>query len=141
MENIESLLNQQQENLAALRQILSQEKQAIVARNALNIEHFAKQKLERIQKAQLLDHQIAKHPQRASLVDSPLLAQQVIELTSLVSQCQQQNDINGEALQRAQLSFHKLNNLFQQSRGKQQMTYNSDGIAQNICSLGTNLKA
>ncbi|MCP4956109.1 flagella synthesis protein FlgN [Photobacterium aquimaris] len=138
---IEQLLELQQTALVSLAELLNQEKTAIAHRRALEIEQFAKEKLAIINSVQQHDYLIANHPQRQQLQDDDLLRQQVEHIQQLVTLCKQRNDINGEVLQRAQLSFHKLNNLFQQSRGRHQMTYNCDGKAQNVRSLGTNLKA
>ncbi|MCD9493614.1 flagella synthesis protein FlgN [Photobacterium carnosum] len=138
---IEQLLELQHTALVSLAELLNQEKIAIAHRRALEIEQFAKEKLTLINSIQQHDYLIANHPQRQQLQDDELLSQHVDAIQQLVTLCKQRNDINGEVLQRAQLSFHKLNNLFQQSRGRYQMTYNCDGKAQNVRSLGTNLKA
>ncbi|MGF1699337.1 flagellar export chaperone FlgN [Photobacterium makurazakiensis] len=140
-QSIEQLLELQQATLVSLSRLLEQEKAAIVARKAADISQLATDKLTLIHKVQQQDHLIASHPNRQQLVDKPNLATIVEEIKAMAARCKEINEVNGEALQRAQLSFHKLNNLFQQSRGKQQMTYNSDGVAQNIRSLGTNIKA
>ena len=138
---IEQLLELQHTALVSLAELLNQEKTAIAHRRALEIEQFAKEKLTLINSIQQHDYLLANHPQRQQLQDDQLLSQHVNEIQQLVTLCKQRNDINGEVLQRAQLSFHKLNNLFQQSRGCHQMAYNCDGKAQNVRSLGTNLKA
>ncbi|WP_064605492.1 flagella synthesis protein FlgN [Photobacterium sp. J15] len=140
-QSIEQLLELQLATLISLSRLLEQEKEAIVARKAADIARLAGDKLALINKVQQQDHQIASHVHRQQLTESPELAEKVETIKTTVSRCKEINEVNGEALQRAQLSFHKLNNLFQQSRGKQQMTYNSSGVAQNIRSLGTNIKA
>ena len=138
---IEQLLELQQATLVSLSRLLEQEKAAIVERKAADIARLATDKLNLINQVQQQDHLIASHTQRQQLTENPELAQQVEAIKATVARCKEINEVNGEALQRAQLSFHKLNNLFQQSRGKHQMTYNSEGAAQNIRSLGTNIKA
>ncbi|MGF1726693.1 flagella synthesis protein FlgN [Photobacterium nomapromontoriensis] len=140
-QSIEQLLELQQATLVSLSRLLEQEKAAIVERKAAEIARLASDKLALIHKIQQQDHLIASHSQRQQLTESPAMATKVAQIKTTVARCKEINQINGEALQRAQLSFHKLNNLFQQSRGKQQMTYNSEGVAQNIRSLGTNIKA
>ncbi|GAL06861.1 flagellar biosynthesis protein FlgN [Photobacterium aphoticum] len=139
--SLEQLLSLQQATLVSLSRLLEQEKTAIVERKAADIAQLANEKLALIHKVQQQDHQIASHAQRQRLVDEATLAEQVTQIKAIVTRCKATNEVNGEALQRAQLSFHKLNNLFQQSRGKHQMTYTSEGMAQNIRSLGTNIKA
>ncbi|OAN18640.1 molecular chaperone [Photobacterium jeanii] len=138
---IEQLLELQQATLQSLARLLEQEKGAIVSRQSAEIERLAKDKLNLINSIQQQDHLIASHAQRQRLTEEAELTAAVDSIKATAEKCKELNEINGEALQRAQLSFHKLNNLFQQSRGKNQMTYNSEGAAQSIRSLGTNLKA
>jgi flagella synthesis protein FlgN len=140
-QTIEQLLELQLATLESLSRLLEQEKAAIVERKAADIAKLANDKLALLNKVQQQDHQISTHTHRQLIVDNQEFADKVESIKATVSRCKEINEVNGEALQRAQLSFHKLNNLFQQSRGKQQMTYTSEGMAQNIRSLGTNIKA
>lgn len=140
-QSIEQLLALQLATLESLRRLLEQEKTAIVDRKSTDIARLAGDKQALLNQVQQQDHLIASHAHRQQLTDNPVLAEQVSTIQAAVTRCKEINEVNGEALQRAQLSFHKLNNLFQQSRGKQQMTYNSSGVAQNVRSLGTNIKA
>ncbi|KXI24124.1 flagella synthesis protein FlgN [Photobacterium sanguinicancri] len=140
-QTIDQLLELQHATLMSLSRLLEQEKGAIVSRQSTEIERIAKEKLNLIHKVQQQDHLIASHTQRQLLTESPTHIESVNTIKACAARCKELNEINGEALQRAQLSFHKLNNLFQQSRGKHQMTYNSEGAAQNIRTLGTNIKA
>lgn len=137
---IEQLLAQQHATLEALLRLLEQERASIVNREAGDITRHASDKKSLVDKIQLQDQQIARHSQSSQLKENPELTRQVEAIQTLVDECRSQNEINGAALQRAQLSFHKLNNLFQQSLGHHQ-TYNKEGVAQNLRSLGTNLKA
>ncbi|GAB6259860.1 flagellar protein FlgN [Photobacterium sp. CCB-ST2H9] len=138
--NIEQLLAQQHATLEALLRLLEQEREAIVKRQSGDITRFARDKKELVDKIQLQDQQIARHSQSSQLKENPDFVSQVDTIQHLLSECMHHNELNGAALQRAQLSFHKLNNLFQQSLGHHQ-TYNKEGIAQNLRSIGTNLKA
>nr|WP_192867690.1 flagellar export chaperone FlgN [Thaumasiovibrio occultus] len=135
------LLQQQHQTLTAMLRLLDSEKQAIASRQSADIERIAKEKLSLLNQIQQIDAQIARHPDKDSLkTDAPFI-DTVAALQSLLQQCHNANEVNGAALQRAQLSFHKLNNLFLQSRGRQQMGYNAEGKATNVRSLGTNIKA
>ncbi|UXI00608.1 flagella synthesis protein FlgN [Photobacterium sp. TY1-4] len=140
-QSIEQLLALQLATLESLSRLLEQEKAAIVTRKSTDIARLATDKLALLNQVQQQDHLIASHAHRQQLTENPELAEKVSLIKTTVARCKEINEVNGEALQRAQLSFHKLNNLFQQSRGKQQMTYNSSGVAQNVRSLGTNIKA
>ncbi|AJR09589.1 molecular chaperone [Photobacterium gaetbulicola] len=139
--SIEQLLEQQQVNLTSLTALLAHEQQAIVARQSELILECAQKKSALIDNIKLVDHQLAVHPEQARLAEGGDLAAKVASLREMADDCKSTNDVNGEALMRAQLSFHKLNNLLQQSRGKHQMTYTSEGMTQNTRTLGTDLKA
>lgn len=135
------LLEIQKNTALSLSSLLEREKFAIANRKSVEIEQLAQQKLGLLNQLQQTDHLLGTHPERQLLIDDDSLHSRVSEIKSIVHDCQQENVSNGEALQRAQLSYNKLNNLLQQSRGKSGMTYTSEGQAQNITTLGTNVKA
>lgn len=135
------LINFQLENAQALSVVLRQETQAITARVSSEIETIAKQKMTLIDQLRTTDQRIASHPHVNQLTEDELLKQSVTQIQSIVLACQKINHVNGESLNRAQLSFNKLNNMLQHSHGKIGMTYNAGGKTHTISTLGTNLKA
>ncbi len=135
------LVNFQLENAKALSGILHQETQAIAARVSSEIETIAKQKMTLIEQLRTTDQRIASHPHVNQLNEDESLSQLVAEIQSIILDCQQVNQVNGESLSRAQLSFNKLNNMLQHSHGKIGMTYNAGGKTHTISTLGTNIKA
>ncbi|MYM57825.1 flagellar protein FlgN [Vibrio sp. OCN044] len=141
MASLSSLIEFQLQSAHELSDILEKEKLAITARSAKDIEQLAAEKLSLITKLQQTDDRIGQHPDVASLTTDPNLSPLVEEIRATIADCQQANIVNGEALQRAQMSFNKLNNLMQQSQGKLGMTYNADGQTKNVTTLGTNIKA
>lgn len=141
MAALQGLVEFQLKNAQELSEVLVLEKHAIASRQSKDIESIAKQKITLIEQLQTTDERIRRHPEVESLATDPELSPQVEQIRTLVSQCQQANDINGQALQRAQLSFNKLNNLMKQSQGKLGMTYTPEGQTKNITTLGTNIKA
>jgi len=141
MATLTSLLEYQVQNAQSLSDLLEQEKIAIAKRIATDIEALAKQKLALINQLQQTDQRLAEHQDVEQLSSNPQYQEKVSHIQSIVHDCQQMNEINGEALQRAQLSFNKLHNLMQQSRGKIGMTYNAEGQTHTTSTLGTNIKA
>lgn len=141
MAAIKDLVEFQLKNAQELVIALEAEKIAIIGRIAADIESVAKHKLTLINQLQQTDQRIAKHPHVASLTEDAHLNDLVSQIRSIIIDCQQANQINGDALARAQLSFNKLNNLMQQSHGKIGMTYNATGKTHTISTLGTNIKA
>lgn len=135
----EQLLQVQADNVNALLDVMEQETTAIASRKAADIDACAKQKLSLIQAIQLRDAQLAKCPELQSLSDDNQAM--IATIQSSLEKCHQLNDMNGVALQRAQLSMHKLRNLFQEAAGKNEMTYDADGQASGSRTLGTNIKA
>ena len=141
MATLSSLIDFQLQTAQDLSDILEREKLAITTRVAKDIEQLANDKLSLINKLQQTDQRIGQHPEVVSLTTDPELSPLVDKIRAIISDCQQANIINGEALQRAQMSFNKLNNLMQQSQGKLGMTYSADGQTKSVTTLGTNIKA
>lgn len=140
MAALQGLVEFQLKSAEELSLLLEKEKLAITSRNSKDIEQLAKQKITLIEQLKVTDDRISRHPDVASLTTDPELSPLVTQIRSIITDCQQANAINGEALQRAQLSFNKLNNLMQQSQGKLGMTYTAEGQTKNVTTLGTNLK-
>ncbi|MGL4380286.1 MAG: flagella synthesis protein FlgN [Vibrio sp.] len=138
---LKDLVEFQLKNAQQLVMVLETEKIAITRRISADIESIAKHKLTLINQLQQTDQRIAKHPHVVSLTEDAYLRELVGEIRRMILDCQQANQINGEALARAQLSFNKLNNLMQQSHGKIGMTYSATGKTHTISTLGTNIKA
>jgi flagella synthesis protein FlgN len=141
MAALQGLVEFQLKNAQELSEVLVSEKHAIANRLSKDIEQIAKQKIALIEQLQTTDERIRRHPEVSTLNTDPELSPLVDQIRAIITQCQQANDINGQALQRAQLSFNKLNNLMKQSQGKLGMTYTSEGQTKNITTLGTNIKA
>ncbi|WP_428775395.1 flagella synthesis protein FlgN [Vibrio sp.] len=141
MASLQSLIDFQLDNAKAFSTLLEKEKLAITSRVSKQIEALAKEKLTLINQLQQADQRISQHPDVELLQSVDELKQKVEQVRTIIADCQRMNLVNGEALKRAQLSFNKLNNLMQQSQNKAGMTYTADGKAQNISTLGTNLKA
>ncbi len=141
MARLADLIDFQIKNARSLSELLEKEKVAIVKRVSKEIEQLAKDKLTLLEQLQQTDQRIATHPDISLLTEDELLKEKVSLIRSIMHDCRQVNEINGEALQRAKLSFNKLNNMMQASRGKMGMTYDAGGKTKNITTLGTNIKA
>ncbi|WP_162063298.1 flagella synthesis protein FlgN [Vibrio taketomensis] len=141
MAALKGLVEFQLKNATELLELLGKEQVAIAQRISKEIEALAIQKNTLITQLQTTDERIGRHPEVESLTTDPELQTLVEQIRELITECQQRNELNGEALQRAQLSFHKLNNLMKQSQGKVGMTYTAKGQTNNVSTLGTNIKA
>jgi len=141
MAALHGLVEFQLKNALELNDVLEQEMHAITSRQSKDIEQIANKKVTLIEQLQVTDDRIRRHPDVDSLTTDPELSPLVEQIRTLISQCQQANEVNGQALQRAQLSYNKLNNLMKQSQGKLGMTYTAEGQTKNVTTLGTNIKA
>ncbi|RQW63987.1 flagella synthesis protein FlgN [Vibrio viridaestus] len=141
MAALQDLLDFQLKSAQELLALLDEEKVAITKRVSADIESLAHQKVKLVEQLNSTDQRIAKHPNVKSLTEDEESSKIVSTIQQIIAECQRANEINGQALERAQISFHKLKNLMQQSQGKVGMTYSSDGKTKNISTLGTNLKA
>ncbi|WP_394127659.1 flagella synthesis protein FlgN [Vibrio hepatarius] len=141
MAALHGLVEFQLKNALELSDVLEQEKHAITSRQSKDIEQIANKKVTLIEQLQVTDDRIRRHPDVENLTSDPELSPLVEQIRTLISQCQQANEVNGQALQRAQLSYNKLNNLMKQSQGKLGMTYTAEGQTKNVTTLGTNIKA
>ncbi|NLS11634.1 flagellar protein FlgN [Vibrio sp. SM6] len=141
MAALTDLIDFQRDSARQLLAVLERETLAITSRVARDIEMIAKEKVTLIEALKTTDQRIAAHPHLASAQQEVDFNQKVSEIRLLIEQCQTINQANGDALHRAQLSFRKLNNLFQQTHGKVGMTYNAAGKTHTISTLGTNIKA
>lgn len=141
MAKLTDLVDFQIDNARSLSELLDNEKVAITKRVSKDIEQLAKDKLTLLNQLQQTDQRIATHPDINQLSEDKELKEKVALIQSIMHDCQQANEVNGEALQRAQLSFNKLNNMMQESRGKIGMTYNAGGQTKTFTTLGTNIKA
>lgn len=141
MAKLKDLLTFQRDNAEKLEALLEGEMIAITQRQSTDIERIAKDKVSLIDTLSQTDTRIAQHPDLPSLESDDELASIVTHIKSTIERCQAQNALNGEALNRAQISFNKMRNLMQQSQGKAGMTYNAEGRTSNLSTLGTNIKA
>ncbi|MDD1783300.1 flagellar export chaperone FlgN [Enterovibrio sp. ZSDZ35] len=135
----EQLLQTQSDNVNELLEVMESETTAIATRKAADIESCAKKKLTTIQRIQLTDAQLARCSELSTPSDE--VKEQINKIKQTLEQCHSVNESNGAALQRAQLSMHKLRNLFQEAAGKNELTYDSEGQASGSRTLGTNVKA
>ena len=140
LSHLSELLKQQAQSVSTLYDILHQETHIIANRQSKQIASIAQQKLHLIHQIQRDDALIGKHIQKN---DFPLTDEEnalVAQIKEQFQQCLELNQANGLVLQNAQLSMHKLKNIFQEAQGKEELTYDSEGRASGRKSLGTNIK-
>ncbi|MGX9417157.1 flagella synthesis protein FlgN [Vibrio sp. RC27] len=138
---LQELLEFQLKNAQSLLALFEQEKDAITQRISSDIEQLAKQKMVMVTTISDTDKRIEAHPDVTSLTEDEANVQLVEQIQTVIRECHIANDVNGQALERAHISFNKLNNILNQSQNKMGMTYSADGQTKSISTLGTNIKA
>ncbi len=135
-----SLLVQQQKHLDVLLSLLKQELQAISDRDIAALENNSAVKLQCLEQIQLIDDEIAKHPQLSASKTTEAFVNQVIEIDNLLLHCKEQNEINRQALEQSQLVIERYKHELLQQRGKSGLTYNAKGKPA-LDSIGKGIKA
>ena len=135
-----SLLTQQQEHLEVLLLLLKQELNAISNRDIAALEENSAIKLQRLEQIQLLDQQIASHPQLPQLKTAHPLISLIRSIDSVLLQCKEQNEINRLTLEQSQLKIERFKHELLQQRGKSGLTYNAKGKPA-LDSVGKGIKA
>lgn len=138
---LQELLEFQLKNAQSLLALFEQEKNAITQRISSDIEQIAKQKMVLVTTLGDTDKRIEAHPDVKSLTEDDAQIQLVKQIQDIIQECHVANEVNGLALERAHISFNKLNNILTQSQSKMGMTYSADGQTKSISTLGTNIKA
>lgn len=140
IKEIKNLLEKQDEMLSAMLNIIKKERSAMKSRDYKEVEQCASEKLKIIESIKLNDDLLATHPAKEKLTSEIQLKHAIDKLKEKFANCHAENEINGIALQQAQQTNQKLKNIFLKCRGKNSMTYGSEGQTINKNSLGTNLK-
>jgi len=141
MAALQDLLEFQLKSAQSLLALFEQEKHAITQRISTDIEQIAKQKMALVTTLGDTDKRIEAHPQVKSLTEDDVCKQLMQQIQEVIQQCHLANEVNGQALERAHISFNKLNNILNQSQSKMGMTYSADGQTKSVSTLGTNIKA
>ncbi|XOV79353.1 MAG: flagellar export chaperone FlgN [Aestuariibacter sp.] len=132
-------LSGQIERLNALKDMLTQELELIVSRDADAL-------LSLVEKKQELLDQINADERLMTLLQQPAeqLSEADADITerakSLLKDCQHQTNVNSIAVQKNQIRIEALRRILIESRNKESMTYDKAGRAQNS-SLGGGVKA
>lgn len=135
-----SLLTQQQGHLGVLLLLLKQELNAISQRNITDLEINSADKLKQLEKIQLLDQQIASHPQLPQYKADIGFRKLVADIDEVLLRCKEQNEINRVTLEQSQLVIERFKHELLQQRGKSGLTYNAKGKPA-LDSVGKGIKA
>ena len=118
-----TLLQQQQQQLTDLLALLATEAQALTSRDGQQLMQLAGHKQQLLNAIGQLDGQLQQEFSANDDEQRPLLE----ACTALLQQCQQQNRINGEAIQLSLAGLSRLQQLMAEARGHGAVTYDDKG--------------
>ncbi|WP_335923501.1 flagellar protein FlgN [Shewanella chilikensis] len=138
--DITSLIAQQMTQLERLLNLIEQEKNALLDRNADNLLQLAQNKSDLLNEVKAVDEALSSHSEQAKLSQSPL-AEQVSEARELLATCQLRNQENAGLIELSMASINRLAQALQVSRNASSLTYDGKGKTSTIATLGNDLKA
>ncbi|GIU09810.1 MULTISPECIES: flagella synthesis protein FlgN [unclassified Shewanella] len=141
MTNLSQLISSQYQVLTELKELISQEKQALHAQQADVLLSLASTKTNLLASLKQNDEIIAQQPDLALLTTHPELSQQVANTKQLLAECQQLNAENESLIELSLASLNRFSQALQVSRNSSSLTYDGKGQTSSISTLGNNLKA
>lgn len=141
MTDIAKLLDSQHALLAALKQIIAEEKAALMSQNADLLLSLAAQKNQSLTELKANDDAIARHPDKLLLTQEAALADNMKAVQEALAQCQALNEQNASLIEMNLASLNRLAQALQTSRNATSLTYNDKGRTSTISTLGNNIKA
>lgn len=131
------LLAQQHQQLTALAKIIADEKQVLQKHNPHALLEISQEKNTLLLAIQKLDQEIAQNQRFAQDKAAGKLTEQLIEITELLTYCQQQNLVNGQIIQQSQLAVERMKTSLLESHNKNAITYDNKGKkSAGLSSLG-----
>ncbi|MGL5409999.1 MAG: flagella synthesis protein FlgN, partial [Shewanella sp.] len=138
MTDIAKLLDSQHALLAALKQIIAEEKAALMSQNADLLLSLAAQKSQSLAELKANDDAIARHPDKLLLTQEAALADNMKAVQEALAQCQALNEQNASLIEMNLASLNRLAQALQTSRNATSLTYNDKGRTSTISTLGNN---
>ncbi|GGI67725.1 flagella synthesis protein FlgN [Shewanella gelidii] len=141
MTNIENLVDNQTNLLLNLKEIIEQEKQALVAQDADTLLSLASQKAALLQQLQINDQAIANQPDIAQAKSNPVIQEKIRIAEQQLADCQTLNAQNADLIDLNMASINRFSQALQASRSSSTMTYDEKGKTTSSATLGNNIKA
>ncbi|MDP5292300.1 flagellar export chaperone FlgN [Oceanimonas sp. CHS3-5] len=128
--SLDTLLQQQQEQLERLLDLTEQELALIVQRKALELPPLTEQKQQLLLDIQATDNQLCAHPNVAELTTT--YQPRVDALRTLMAQCQERNQVAEQVLEQSLAGTRQLANILSRLHERQSMTYDQKGHTKGI---------
>ncbi|GGQ33737.1 flagella synthesis protein FlgN [Shewanella litoralis] len=141
MTDITVLLDAQHQTLTVLKQLITEEKDALLKQDADKLLALAKDKMQRMSLLKATDEKLAAHPEQDKLKSIPELAQKVATAKTILAECKQINTQNASLIEHNIATINRLAQALQVSRNATSLTYNDKGKTSTISSLGNDFTA
>lgn len=135
---LDQLLTLQRDDLTAVIELLSAERNALKQRDIDALGQVAQQKSTLLSQIQARDSEITALFQQQQH-DQPHELEQ--EIKTLLAECKQLNEINGQAIELSLLSLSRLHAAMAQAQGQGSVTYDNKGQTQATISTGRSIEA
>ncbi|USD38601.1 MULTISPECIES: flagellar export chaperone FlgN [Ferrimonas] len=135
------LIDAQQGRLQQLQQLLQQEHQALVERDADAIESLLREKLAQLDAINAADTALAGHPDVAQLANDAEARQGIEQCRSVLTQCQMFNQQNSQLADQTLASLSRLQQILNSTKSANSLTYNQSGTTSSGNRLGKAIKA
>jgi len=137
IQNITQLLSLQKNELEKLHNLLTNELAILKARDLSELEKKAQEKELLLKNINQLDQALSQKTSLKVLQEDENFSAQVAEITSLLSGCKKQNEINGQIINNSQIAINRFKNMLQHSIANNSMTYDNKGKTNiNLNSIG-----
>ena len=123
----DEFLVQQHQQLTALSLVIANEKQILQQHDPQALLVISQEKNTLLLAIQQLDQIIGQNQRFAQDKAAGKLTQQLKEITELLTQCQQQNLVNGQIIQQSQLAVERMKTSLLENHNKNAITYDKKG--------------
>ncbi|GGP38766.1 flagellar protein FlgN [Shewanella algicola] len=141
MTDLTVLLDAQHQTLTQLKQLISDEKSALLKQDADKLLQLAKEKMQRMSLLKVTDEKLAAHPENDKLTTQPELAEKVASAKAILVECKDINAQNANLIEHNIATINRLSQALQASRNATSLTYNDKGKTSTISTLGNDFTA
>ncbi|GGP45029.1 flagella synthesis protein FlgN [Shewanella saliphila] len=141
MTDLTVLLDAQHQTLTQLKQLISDEKSALLKQDADKLLQLAKEKMQRMSLLKVTDEKLAAHPEHDKLTTQPELAEKVASAKAILAECKDINAQNANLIEHNIATINRLSQALQVSRNATSLTYNDKGKTSTISTLGNDFTA
>ncbi|RUO65892.1 flagella synthesis protein FlgN [Pseudidiomarina planktonica] len=126
-ETLEQLLDKLRQNLQELAALQKQELAAVVEHKHQVVAQSTAAKQQHLHAIELIDAQLAKHPDVERLKNEPELTEQMEGLKRQLAECQQQNEVNDQVVKITLSRIEQLRDTLIRAHHRDSVTYDDKG--------------